>query len=322
MTFAQPLGGLGRLLMVIPWLIGEKEAPIEEMQRRFAIAPEQLVRDIEALNEVDFFVSPEQRFSLEITSERVKVLEAPNFPTTPGLQPFEALACLVAAKTALEITPAAPHLRLAAEKLEQAIMPDAAKALGIVTGASPPWVNQLREWTRDRRVIKMRYRSTDKGELSDREVEPWQVYRWMGVWYLWGHSRTKGEARRYRVDGIQRARATGQVFRPPRRIPAPPTAYRPTPDDHRVVFLIRPEGRWVTEHYAMRVLSEEPEGMLRAEFYTRDPRVAARLALCMGPNLQILEGEEARQALREMAGSALKRYEGSPGTEHFAPLSG
>ncbi len=316
MTFAQPLGGLGRLLMVIPWLIREREAPIEEMERRFAIRPEQLVRDIEALNEVDFFVSPEQRFSLEITGEQVKVLEAPNFPTTPGLLPFEALACLVAAKTALEITPQASDLRSAAEKLEQAIMPEAAKALGIVAGARQPWVNELREWTTDRQVIKMRYRSTDKGELSDRELEPWQVYRWMGVWYLWGYSRTKSEPRRYRVDGIQRAVPTGKVFRPPRRIPSPPTAYRPAPDDHRVVFAIRPGGRWITEHYSMRILSEDPNGVLRAEFYTRDPRVAARLALRMGPNMQILEGEEARRALAEMATLVLGRHEGSAGSEH------
>ena len=43
MTLAQPMGGLGRLLMVIPWLLREKEAPIDEMQRRFAVRPDQLV---------------------------------------------------------------------------------------------------------------------------------------------------------------------------------------------------------------------------------------------------------------------------------------
>ncbi len=311
MTYAQPLGGLGRLLMVIPWLITEREAPIEEMERRFAIKPEQLVRDMEALNEVDFFVSPEQRFTVEISGERVKVLEAPNFPATPGLLPFEALACLVAAKAALEMNPEAPDLRSAAEKLEKAILPEAAKALRILAGASPPWVSQLREWTKDRRVIGVRYRSTDKGELSDREVEPWQVYRWMGVWYLWGYSRTKGQPRRYRVDGIQRAKPTGESFSRPRRVPSPPTAYRPAPGDHRVVFCIRPEGRWITEPYAMRILSEDQEGAVRAEFHTRDPRIAARLALRLGPNLKIVEGDAARQALAEMAASVLQRYEGA-----------
>ena len=236
-------------------------------------------------------------------------MEAPNFPATPGFLPYEALACLVAARTALELNPQASDLSSAAKKLERAVLPETATALGIITAATPRWVNQLREWTGDRQVIRMRYRSTDKGELSDREVEPWQVYRWMGVWYLWGHSRTKDEPRRYRVDGIQRASPTGQVFRPPHRIPPPPTSYRPAPNDHRVVFQIRPHGRWITEHYSMRILSEDPDGVVQAEFYTRDPRVAARLALCMGPTMRIAEGKEAQQALAEMGARMLERYQ-------------
>ena len=309
MTYARPPGGLGRLLVVIPWLIKEREAPIREMERRFAIDPEQLVKDMEALNEVDFFVSPEQRFSVEITGERVKVLEAPNFPATPGFLPFEALACLVAAKTALEINPRASDLRSAVEKLETALIPDAARTLRILSGVGAPWVDRLGEWAMDRRVVRLRYRSTDKGEMSEREVEPWQVYQWTGTWYLWGFDRTKGEARRFRVDGIRRARLTGESFKPPRRVPPPPRAYRPGPDDHRVVFSIRPQGRWITEQYPMEILSEDRDGTVRAEFHTRDPRVAARLALRMGPDARILEGDTARKALAELASSVLKRYE-------------
>lgn len=308
MTYAQPLGGLGRLLMVIPWLIKEKKVPITEMERRFAIKPEQLVKDVEALNEVDFFVSPEQRFSVEITGEHVKVLQAPNFPATPGFLPFEALACLVAAKTALEMNPEAADLSSATEKLESAIVPNDARALRILSASSVPWVNQLREWTTERLTIRLRYRSTDKGELSDREVEPWQVYQWRGVWYLWGFDRTKNERRRYRVDGIQHAKSTGRIFVPPRRIPLPPTSYRPGPGDQRVVFSIRPQGRWIMEHYSMNLLSEDDEGAVLAEFYTRDPRVAAGLALRLGPHLRIVEGDSARTALTDLSATVLARY--------------
>lgn len=313
MTYAPPLGGLGRLLMVIPWLIKEREVPIREMERRFAIRPEQLVKDMEALNEVDFFVSPEQRFSVEITGEHVKVMEAPQFPATPGFLPFEALGCLVAAKAALEMNPEASDLASAVEKLETAMIPNAAKALRILSATGVPWVNQLREWATDRRVVRLRYRSTDKGELSDREVEPWQVYQWMGTWYLWGFSRTKGEARRYRVDGIQRAKPTGEGFRPPRRVPPPPTTYRPAPNDHRVVFAIRPRARWITEHYSMKILSEDQDGLLHAEFYTRDPRVAANLALRLGPHLRIVDGDAARTVLADLATAVLARYGERPG---------
>ena len=309
MTYAQPLGGLGRLLMVIPWLIKERQVPIGEMERRFAIKPEQLVRDMEALNEVDFFVSPEQRFTVEIDGQHVKVLEAPDFPATPGFLPFEALACLVAAKTALEMNPGTSHLKSAVEKLEKAIIPSAAPALRILSATGIPWVNQLSEWTMEHKVVRLRYRSSDRGEISDRVVEPWQVYQWMGTWYLWGFSLTKNEPRRYRVDGIQSARSTGRTFRPPPEVPAPPTTYRPTPDDHRVVFLIRPKGRWIMEPYPMKTLSEDREGVVRAEFFTRDPRVAARLALRLGPEVQILEGEAAQRELVQLAATVLQRYE-------------
>lgn len=311
MTYAPAPPGLSRMLMVIPWLIRQKEVPLAEMERRFSINLKQLVRDMEDLNEVDFFVSPEQRFTLEITGMKVRVLETPNFPGTPGLLPYEALACLVAARGALQISPEASDLKSAADKLQRAILPDAAEALGILPGAvAPPWLGRLRDWTMNRQVIRMRYRSTDKGELSIREVEPWRVYRWMGVWYLWGHSRTKNEPRRYRVDGIQRAGPTGDTFRLPRRVPPPPTTYRPSPDDHRVVFSIRPDGRWIMDLYSMRTISEEDDGTVRAEFFTRDPRVAARLSLRMGPHMEILEGAAARQALGELAAEVLACYEG------------
>lgn len=309
MTYVQPLGGLGRLLMVIPWLIKERKVPIAEMERRFAIKPQQLVKDMEALNEVDFFVSPEQRFSVEITGEHVKVIQAPDFPATPGFLPFEALACLVAAKTALELNPEASDLRAAVEKLENAMVPTDARALRILSASGVPWVNQLRGWATDRRTIRLRYRSTDKGELSDREVEPWQVYQWRGVWYLWGFDRTKDERRRYRVDGIQHARTTGDTFVLPRRIPPPPTSYRPGPGDQRVVFSIRPQGRWITDLYSMKVVSEDREGQIQAEFYTRDPKVAARLALRLGSDLRIVEGEDARRELVSLAASVLERYQ-------------
>ena len=308
MSYGQPLGNLARLLMVVPWLIREKEVRIREMERRFAIRPEQLVDDMEALNEVDLFVSPEQRFSVEITEEHVRVLEAPKFPATPGFLPFEAMACLIAAKTVLGMTADVPDLRSAAEKLEEAVMPQEAEALRILAVTGPAMIKRLQEWTITREVVRLRYRSTDKGELSDRVVEPWQVYQWMGIWYLWGYSRTKEQPRRYRVDGIRRAESTGESFDPPRRIPPPPTDYRPGPDDHRVVFAIRPAGRWITEYYPMRVLSEDRMGVVRAEFYTRDPRVAAQLALRLGPSMQIVESDEARKELAKLATAVLHRY--------------
>jgi predicted DNA-binding transcriptional regulator YafY len=294
--------------MVIPWLLKERKVPIAEMERRFAIKPHQLVKDMEALNEVDFFVSPEQRFSVEISGEHVKVLEAPDFPTTPGFLPFEALACLVAAKTALEMNPEVSDLRSAVEKLQKATIPHDARALRILAASEVRWVNPLREWVTDRRTVLLRYRSTDKGELSYREVEPWQVYQWRGVWYLWGFDRTKDEPRRYRVDGIQDARTTGERFHPPRRVPPPPTAYRAAPGDHRVVFSIRPPGHWIMEHYSMTVLAQDSDGMVQAEFYTRDPRVAAHLALRLGPHIQIVEGDEAAKLLEALAASVLERY--------------
>ncbi len=308
LTYAQPLGGLPRLLMVIPWLIQEREVPVGEMEKRFAVTPEQLVEDIEALNDVDVFVSPEQRFSVEITGANVRVLEAPNFPSTPSLLPFEALACLVAAKTVLAMDPQVPYLDSAAEKLEKAVFPDGAEGLNILPAADPPWVRRFQEWARERSVVGMRYRSTDKGEVSDRVVEPWRVYQWSGSWYLWGYSRTKGEPRRYRIDGIQGAAPTGESFTLPRRMPPPPTTYQRASGDHRVVFSITPAGRWITDHYSMKIISEDSGGAVRAEFYTRDPMIAARLSLRLGADLRIVECDSARNALAQLAAAVLARY--------------
>jgi len=75
-----------------------------------------------------------------------------------------------------------------------------------------------------------------------------------------------------------------------------------------MVLSIRPESRWITEYYSMEVISEKPDGTVLAEFYTRDPQVAARLALRLGPGMGIVEGEAGRRALTHLAAAVLDRY--------------
>ena len=158
---------------------------------------------------------------------------------------------------------------------------DACPACSVCLGSS--WVKQLREWTTAGQVVWMRYRSTDKGELSDRVVEPGRCTSGRGFG-------TCGDIAGPRVSLV----ATGwMAFKEPSQperhsfgldgfLSLPPTI-DPPPMTTEWCWKSSPRGHWVIEYYSMRILSEDPSGLVLAEFYTRDPRIAAQLALRLAP---------------------------------------
>src|SRR5262249_31282260 len=106
--------------------------------------------------------------------------------------------------------------------------------------------------TQDRRVVRIRYHSYSRDEITERDVEPHTLTYAGGAWYLNGYCRMRQDVRAFRLSRIERLELLRETFEPHQ---APTTA--PAAMNVRVRFDIR-IARWVRErqHYAFQ--NEEP----------------------------------------------------------------
>ena len=112
----------------------------------------------------------------------------------------------------------------------------------------------------DRRAVKFTYRAAYTGEVTEREVEPWQVRTEGAGWYLTGLDRGRGEPRSYRLNRIQSiVRAIGE-----------PDAFEIPPD--ALARAGRQSGVAKAQREALLAVLPERAGALRARALT--PREA------------------------------------------------
>jgi predicted DNA-binding transcriptional regulator YafY len=175
-----------------------------------------------------------------------------------------------------------------------------------------PALEKLRRAARQRRRVTMLYRSRSQPEPAERDVEPYAlVHRW-GWWYLIGHCCLREALRTFRVDRIQRLTLLETTYRVPESF-----------DVHRYLA----EEPWFPVQFQVRLrfspqaardvrdegsswdtVEEEPDGSLVVSFGASDLGWAARVALWYGPDVTVLEPEELRRRLKELASAVADKY--------------
>src|SRR5262249_23510260 len=75
----------------------------------------------------------------------------------------------------------------------------------------------------ERRVVRLRYHSYSRDEITEREVEPHTLTYAGGAWYLNGYCRMRQDARGFRLSRIERLDLLRETFEP-RDVPMPAPA--------------------------------------------------------------------------------------------------
>jgi proteasome accessory factor C len=242
-----------------------------------------------------------------VDGDEVVVDMADYFSRSVPLTPAEALGLLAAGMALVSTGQAPPALHRAVDKLAAVLVPDAGDALAVELPGEPELVEILRAGAAEGRVVDILYTSLAKGETRRRTIEPWSVFSAMGNWYVSGFCRTAGAERIFRVDRIQEAALGGQRFSPPEEPPRPEVRYTPSEDDVRATILLRPRARWVADYYPVDVLAENGDTM-EIRFSASDASVAARLLLRLGPDAELVEGDEVARRLADLQERILARY--------------
>lgn len=308
MTSRRTARRLTRILSMLPWVIAHPGATVDEVCERFSYSRRELLEDLDLV-----FVcglpgyGPGDLMVAYVDEDEIVVDMADYFARPLRLSPAEALGLLASGMALLSTGQGSPALEGAVEKLLRALVPEGADAVAVELAEEPGLVSTLREAAREGRVVRMTYTSLGKGETSDRSVEPWSVFSTLGNWYLSAHCRTAGGERVFRLDRIRHLGGSDERFDPPDDPPPPEVRYTPSEDDVRATILLGPRAGWVAEYYPLEVV-EERDGEMVVRFSAGDPAVAARLLLRLGPDAELMEGEEVREALGDLRRRILARY--------------
>ena len=308
---------LGRLLVVVPYLVRHPGTTLAEAARVFGVNAGELRDDLMLL-----FMSglppyePGDLVEVDIEEDgRIYISMADHFSRPLRLTRNEALA-LYLRGTELLATPGlpeAPDLRSALDKLAAALGPD---TLGDIEGRIEPaeagrpsaLVRTLREAASMHERLEIQYFAHSSGEWSTRRVDPEEVFSSLGNWYVAAWDTEADGERLFRVDRIRRAERVGERFSPRGLAGAGRALYTSTPDDVPVRLALSPEARWIAEYYATEHEVERDGGALEVTLPIARLGWVAGLLLRVGGAARVLEPSELGDRVRSLAATTLEAY--------------
>ncbi len=293
---------------MLAWVMANEGAKVAEVCSRFGYTHKTLIDDLDLV-----FVcglpgyGPGELMVAYIDGDEVVIEMADYFSSAPRLTSDQALRLLTAGLTAASISDPAPALVSALGKLQAALFADGQETLAMNIEEPPPFRDLLAGAVANSSVVRIKYLSVGKGELSTREVEPLAVFSENSQWYLNGHCRLAGDRRSFRIDRVKSAEVLDQTFEAPKTLPPNRVGYVPSEDDIRVRLVLSPPAFWVSEYYPVDVISRSAD-RITIEFSSSGASLIVNLLLRLGANAELLGSPSIAAQLEERRSQILLRY--------------
>lgn len=306
---------VARMLAMVPYCVNHPGVALSELSQVFGAGEAEIRRDLDLLFMTGIPpYGPGDLVEVDIEDGAVWVGMADHLQRPQRLTRPEAVSLYVRART-LAATPGMPGseaLSSALAKIEEAFGEDALGELkGHVEGAEQPPSGELldviRSACRGSERLDIRYFSFYADELTSRRIDPEKVFWALGYWYVVAWDDSAGGERIFRLDRIGKVRRTGEPFEPRGLKGAGRALYSPSAQDVRVRLRLSPGAFWVSEYYGCSEVTDT-DGDLLVTLSTRSLQWLAKLALQLGGLVQILEPEELRGEVRDLATETLTRY--------------
>lgn len=268
---------LSRLLEIVRYVYAHQGAELEETARRFGITDQELIADLNTL-----FVCgkpghmPDQLIDASWDDGRVYLSNADELSDPVRLTQPEASALLVGLQT-LRTVPGGDSEAVASAIAKVAGAAGDAGGLADAVGARPitdtpapalaDVMATVRRAVEQRRRIRIRYVVPSRDELTERVVDPVQVFSSNTHWYVRAWCVRAEGMRNFRLDRISSVEDAGPAGERPAAqeaaAAAPPAPG--TPDTVEVVLVTDRRSRWIADQYsASRTAALRAPGGARA----------------------------------------------------------
>ncbi|KAD3632801.1 WYL domain-containing protein [Arthrobacter yangruifuii] len=307
---------LTRLLDLVPYVLADQGADMNETAAAFGVSKEQLAKDLDLL-----FVSgprhyPNGLMDVSFDDDRIYIDNAEDLSEPVRFGMDEAAALIVGLDTlaALPGIGATAAVASALEKLTEA----AGEAGGVGTAvaarlddtAGGTVLAELQQAISGARQLELRYLVPRRDEVTRRTVDPRRLFSVDNTWYLeaWCH---RAEApRNFRVDRIHGVRDAGPALThaPEPGAAFPASLFTPGPLDQRVTLVLAPAALWVAEAYDAERRAALPDGRTAVELRTSDAGWIPAFTARLGGTAAVAEPAELRRATLAWLQEAAANY--------------
>jgi proteasome accessory factor C len=301
---------LRRLLAMLAYLAGVKEASIADLATRFGMPQSDVISELELAACCGLPpYTPDQLLSLVVDDERVQAFGLEPLRRPPRLTPTEGFALAAAARAILAVTADGPPtpLQSALGKLEAALGADRI-AIAI---DRPTHLERLRRAAAGGEVVEITYLGTEQGSESTRVVEPYAVVAREGRFYLDAYCRRASGWRRFLVGRVDAVRPTGERVVPR---PVPPNlggsrAFVGGGTDRVIAEVAVPAGRGVLlERVAAGPAVPAQDGRVVVPVEVASDAWFGNLMLRLGPEAEVLSPDRLRHVAQHAARRVLEQY--------------
>lgn len=299
---------LQRILAVVPWILQNQGATVDEICQRFGVERDDLIADLEFVfyNVGLHPFTPDMLAEVTFDDDRVTVLIGDYFRRPLRLTHAEALT-LVAAGRALAGRPGVDPdgtLDRAVHKVAAALGTDDPAAIEVGLGEADPAVFEAARTAVDQqRHLQIEYYSYGRDEPTMRRIDPYSVHSEEGRWYLSAYCHVAGDRRSFRVDRIRSATLEDTTFERPDGVgPA-----RITLDGGRLVQLVvGDDAGWVAEQFPVTDVDTLADGRLSIVLPVTADAWLQRLLLRLGPTAEAFDAG-GREPIRHLGTDAARR---------------
>lgn len=315
-TFESATDRVGRLLTMVPWLMGHQGIDLAQAADTFGVSEEQVVADLQLL-----FVCgtpghmPDDLIEASWEDGKVYVGNAAEIAHPLRLGRDEALALIVALRALAAVPGIEEHdaVDRALVKLEAAAGEAAGAAASLTVAVESDELEQrvlaaARSGLREHQRLHLRYLVASRDETTERDVDPMRLLSVDGRWYLEAWCHRAEDTRLFRLDRVETIELLDVDGTPPEQArprEVGPGVFRPSPDDEVVRLHLEPAAAWVAEQFPLEHAERRDDGSLVVDLRTADPAWLTRLVWQLGGTARVLEPAHLVASVRAGASQAL-----------------
>jgi proteasome accessory factor C len=309
-----PRDRLRRVLFLVPYAVRHPGIPVKDLARKCACTEKELLEDLDFLLGVGSPpFAPDDFLDLYVEGEKVYVALHQSFSRPPRFTESEA-AALAAAVRAL----GGEGRERAVKALRDSVPRDRRASFDelvdrIYAGAPPARdsvLGRLQRAIAERRAVRLAYHSASRSADTDRIVHPYTLAQRFGHWYLYGHDPGRGKALAFRLDRIRECSPTDQRFDPPGEAELARARLFSDPQGDPPRVRVGPEMvAWALARPGVRLVKRSEGGDAVVELPGASAEYAARLALSLGGDAEVIAPAAARRSFTESVRRTLARYE-------------